>query len=444
MRVIIAGRLSRKAHDRDQTGFDSQEAESVRWAETRGHTVVAVVADIKSGRSGLEARANLKPWVTEPGKLGLYDGIVALKVDRLTRGDREETAKLEQWARDHGKSLWIAGADVHFPSEGTDGIQWDLMLRMAHQEWLNTSERYTRMHRTLKGKGSLVGKPPFGYRVVKRDGIKTLEPDPIEAQIINDAANWYLVGVLSLDDICDRLNAAERLPRRMRDGRQPQWSATKLSRLLRNETMVGRRTDAEGRTLLRVEPILSRATWRAVNDRMDTRSVRKGVVQSSARAMLTSIIRCAEHGRPMYVNGSTVKGYSCRVKGCGLFFPVERADLRVDEMMRDDNRRDFTEVIIPADDHADEIADVRRDMREALDADDFDTLAALRSELERLKALPVTPARVERVLSSQTLGEAWRALPDDNARRSFLLERRARFAIDAEARTVVLSIAEDD
>src|SRR5262249_32836187 len=147
MRVIIAGRLSRKVADRDQTGFDSQERASVRWAESLGHEVVAVVADFKTGRSGLDARPNLRPLVTDADRLASYEGIVALKVDRLTRGDRAETAKLEQWARDNGKSLLIAGADVHFPSEGTDGIQWDLMLRKAHQEWLNTSERYRRMHR---------------------------------------------------------------------------------------------------------------------------------------------------------------------------------------------------------------------------------------------------------------------------------------------------------
>lgn len=61
MRVIVAGRLSRKAADPDQTGFDSQERDSVRWAQSEGHEVVAVVADYKSGRSGPEARPNLRP-----------------------------------------------------------------------------------------------------------------------------------------------------------------------------------------------------------------------------------------------------------------------------------------------------------------------------------------------------------------------------------------------
>ncbi len=32
MKVIIAGRLTRKAAGRDQAGLDSQEREPVRWA----------------------------------------------------------------------------------------------------------------------------------------------------------------------------------------------------------------------------------------------------------------------------------------------------------------------------------------------------------------------------------------------------------------------------
>jgi len=80
-----------------------------------------VVADFRSGRSDMSARPNLRPWVTDPELVSRYDAIVTLKVDRLTRGNREETAKLEEWAREHKKSLLIASADVRFPSEGRDG-----------------------------------------------------------------------------------------------------------------------------------------------------------------------------------------------------------------------------------------------------------------------------------------------------------------------------------
>ena len=178
MRVLVAGRLSRKVSDRDQTGFDSQEREAVRWAELEGHEVVAVVADFKSGASHLWERPKLKPWVTEPEKLGQYDAIVALKVDRLTRADDEGVDAMKAWARKEHKQILISSAAARFPSEGTEGIIWDTMIRVARAEWLATQERYVRMHDTLKAKGSILGRYPWGYRIVKRDGVKVFEATP--------------------------------------------------------------------------------------------------------------------------------------------------------------------------------------------------------------------------------------------------------------------------
>jgi DNA invertase Pin-like site-specific DNA recombinase len=429
MRVIVAGRLSRKVTDRDQTGFDSQERESVRWAEGNGHDVVAVVADFKSGRSGLEARPKLRPWVSDPAKLAEYDGIVALKVDRLTRGDRAETAKLEDWAREQGKALLIAGSDVHFPSEGTEGIQWDLYLRMAHQEWLNTSERYRRMQQTRRDDGSLVGRAPYGFRIARAVNaagrtIKTLAPEPAEAKVIEDAAAWYLAGQ-TLDQICDRLNDAGRLPRlgsgnAWKAGEGPRWVAKTLSGALRNETVVGRHHQG-GRTL-KVTPILDRKTWQRVIDRMDARATRKGISQSKTPALLTSIIVCGKHDRNMYRTGT---GYYCRVKGCGAFIRLDLADQTVHDTMAGDHRRDIVETVIPGSTHEDEIAEVKRDMAEALAAEDWPKLAALQAEVDRLRALPASPPRIDRKPADKTVADMWAAAPDDNARRAYLLDRHA-------------------
>lgn len=442
VRVLVAGRLSRKATDRDQTGFDSQERESVEWAKRNGHEVVAVVADFKSGRSGLDARTNLRPWVTEPARLAQYDAIVALKVDRLTRGNREETAKLEDWAREHGKQLVITGADVHFPSEGTDGIQWDLMLRMAHQEWLNTSERYTRMHRTLREAGSLNGRAPYGFtitRTVNTDGrpVKTLMPDPVEASVITDMATWYLAGE-SLEAICGRLNASGRLPRRMHDGRQPVWQAKSVTRLLRNETLAGRRKDGQGLTLLKVQPVLTRDVWERVVRRLDTRATRKGISQSKAPAMLTSVIRCGRCDRNMYRTGT---GYYCRVVGCNTFVDIKAADDFIRALMENETYRDVIENVVPGSSHDEEIAEVKRDMAEAVAAEDFGKLAALQAELKRLRSLPATPTHVERKLSDKTIAEMWASFETDTERRTYLVERGAKLTIayreDGKARKFV-------
>jgi hypothetical protein len=89
------------------------------------------VADHKSGKSHLWDRPNLRPWVTDPELLAKYDAIVALNVDSLTRADDEGVDAMKAWARAQGKSLLISSASARFPSEGTEGIIWDTMIRVA-------------------------------------------------------------------------------------------------------------------------------------------------------------------------------------------------------------------------------------------------------------------------------------------------------------------------
>ena len=67
----------------------------------QGHTVVAVVADRRSGTVPPWKRPNLKEWVTDPAKLVLYDGVLGPVFDRLTRGDNKSTNEIEQWAWDN-------------------------------------------------------------------------------------------------------------------------------------------------------------------------------------------------------------------------------------------------------------------------------------------------------------------------------------------------------
>jgi len=179
MRVIVAARLSVLAEG--QTGLDTQEQEVIRWAEAQGHTVVGVAADFKTGKSDLTDRPNLRPWIVVPVKRDSYDAIVAYKVDRLTRADKAGTTRMEEWAREHGKSLLISSAEVRFPSEGAEGAMWDMYVRMAHQEWLGIRERYVRMQSFKRSIGSLVGRAPWGYRIgpgtnAYGQPIKTLVP----------------------------------------------------------------------------------------------------------------------------------------------------------------------------------------------------------------------------------------------------------------------------
>jgi hypothetical protein len=289
----------------------------------------------------------------------------------------------------------------------------------------------------LRGSGYHVGRAPYGYRSVPDGKHKTLAIEPVEAEIIRDAAEWYLSG-MSLDDICAKLNDAERFPRAMKSGHQPRWAASTLSKVLHNEIIAGRQKDGKGTTILKVEPILSRQIWDAMIARLAERSKRKGISQSKAPALLTSIIVCTDCDKAMYRTGPN---YYCRVKGCKSIIRLNVADDIVHAQMRANEQRDIIETIVPGSGYDVEIAEVKRDMAEAVEAENFEHLADLRTELARLRALPASPTRVERRESDLTVAEMWAAMPDDTARRAYLLERGARvlFGTDEEGRVFLVA-----
>jgi DNA invertase Pin-like site-specific DNA recombinase len=422
-RALVAARLSQMADGK--TGIESSDAELIKWAEREGYEIVHVAADIAKGPSAPWDRKNLRPWLIEPRKIVLYDVLVAYRFDRLSRGDDESTSDIEAWARKNGKLL-LTEDGLRYPCEGVDGIRWDVTKRIAHEEWLKTSERYTRMARFLRDGGYHVGRVPFGYRTVVAPGEvhKTLTPDPAEAAIVRDTCEWYLGG-LSLDDICRKLNFAGRLPRRMKSGNQPYWVVSTLSKVLHNEVIAGRQNAGKGRTI-KVEPIVSRDIWDAVIARLAARSKckgRTGISQAKSPALLTSIIICTNDGKPMYRTGPA---YYCRVKGCRSRILIDTADATVHEQMSTDHARDIVEVLVPGSGYDAEIAEVKRDMAEAVNAEDFERLADLRAELSRLRALPATATRVDRRESDKTVAQMWAAMPDDATRRAYLMERGAQ------------------
>src|SRR5207245_9094060 len=137
--------------------------------------------------------------------------------------------------------------------------------------WENTSARYRRMMVYLKDVKSLVGRPPFGYRVSGDAKAKTLVLHPEESEALRTVVLMYLKG-RSLRYLCAYLDDAVMPP-----PNTERWAPKSLAQLLRNPVLSGRRTDESGRTVLRVPPLLATDTWRKLRAEMARKEARSGV-----------------------------------------------------------------------------------------------------------------------------------------------------------------------
>ena len=426
MRLLLAARLSQLA-DR-QTGLDTQDEDSRHWATANGHTIVGVAADHISGRVSPFRRKHLGPWLSDPKLMATYDGILATKIDRLTR---KRDWDIRQWAEDHDKKILIASPELQWPPEPGDlstSLIWDNLVNLAVAEWENTSLRYLRMQKALRQQGYFVGKKPYGYRIVELGDHKTLEPDPVTGAIVRGMAKRYLEGQ-SLRQIVDWLNSSAipaPQPPRKRIGKG--WEPTAVNRILRNPAIIGR-VQVKGRTALKVEPLISVEDYRRIQDMLDSRASR-GAPQETA--LLTSILICPRghtmpriRGRGWRANPNP-EWYYCREcrKGQRLMVPLAEMDATVEEAVEaiaDQPHKIVT--IKPGDSYGEEIKQIKEEMHRQVDAENWDEVPALRAEIERLRHLPRKKPEIIEDYDGRTVWEVWQSL-DIAGKRRWLLARR--------------------
>jgi hypothetical protein len=298
----------------------------------------------------------------------------------------------------------------------------------------NISKQVTASFNRIDANGGIRNKSLYGYRIVGERYSKQFEIVEDEAELIRDAAKWYLDG-MSLAMICRKLNDAGRLTR---TGHK--WSVKTLSQVLRSETVMGRRH--QGTKVVKVPAILTVRQWKAVQAKLDTKAYRKGTRTRPDTAFLTSLLYCGI-GHPLYRTGN----YYYERNGCrpGIMLPLDRADQAVTDSL-ETPRPDlhFTnEVVIPGHNYQDDIDRIALDIQ-ALDPTApgwLHQVTAMHAEMGRLASLPAEPDHVEtRELGYDEFIAAWRKMTMAE-RREFLITWGLRVYVTKVGEAVTLRLA---
>jgi DNA invertase Pin-like site-specific DNA recombinase len=430
MQLIAFARLSQ--YGDGKTGIDTQDEDDRKWAADNGHEIIQMVADHISGSVSLKDRKNAGKWLTVPGLITMYDGILVSKIDRLTR---HRDWDMRQWAEEHGKKIIIVNPELIWPPEPGDiatPVIWDNLVYIAASEWTETSKRWKRMQKSKRDQKSFVGKPPYGYRIAKIDGtnLKTLEPDPETAPVVRSMFEMYDKG-MSIYQIIDSLNEKGISVPQSAKG----WQHNVVRRILQNPSTVGR-IRYKGATVLRVPPLVPLEDYNRVSALIKIRATRGPGRKDSA--LLTGMVFC-NNGSPMYRQRARNDYFYYCHHGCPagsrLMVKMSYLDSVVDDMvMSAGDEPHMITVVTPGDDHGHEIDQIREEIRDLdPEANDYDSrLAELRDELKNLRTLPSTPRKIERKPSGKTIGELWQSL-DAGGKRRFLQNDGAKFHVSRDA-----------
>jgi DNA invertase Pin-like site-specific DNA recombinase len=191
-RALIATRESRTGET--GTSLDGQVDLCIRWAELHGHTVVHVTQDASTSGSVAPAeRQGLGPWLTEPRKLSQWDLLISAKLDRISRS-LIDFVNLYRDLAVKGKSYASVTESVDFSTPAGKAFAQILMV-FAEFELETIKARCRERDKRHAQNGTWRGGvPPFGWQPVRQGRAYVLEPHPVQAPIVRQAADALIAG----------------------------------------------------------------------------------------------------------------------------------------------------------------------------------------------------------------------------------------------------------
>jgi len=328
-RAVLYARVSGDDRDREDRNLLGQLDLCRRYALEHGYEIVEELAEDDRGASGAAFDLPQVTRVREMARTGAFDVLVVREIDRLSRS-LEKQLLVEDELKRNGVSIeYVLG---EYPDTPEGNLHKHVRAAVAEYERLVIKERVAR-GKDLKVKAGNVmvyGRPPFGYRVVVRDGKRCLEVDEETAAIVRQIFAWYTVGdgesgPLSAYGIHRKLHelgvlsAADLRPEQYRQKRSARgkWNRTNIVRILENETYVGtwhwrksakpsagtQTTPSEQAPIgVPVPAIISQETWQAT---LEKRAQDKAKGRPAARwqYLLSKRVICGRCGSRM--GGST-------------------------------------------------------------------------------------------------------------------------------------------
>lgn len=419
----------------------SQLPDLITWCDSHGYDYEQSESYVVRGKSAYHGRhaADLERAFADM-ESGEYSVLVVWAADRIERRGALAALMLAERARKAGGRIeYVKDSHLNATNEMSD-VMLALSATLARQESSRKSERVVAKHEALRAAGSITGRAPWGYRIVKRDGRKVLEPTEVGRAFVPAIYHWAIEGK-SLRDIARMLELAGVKPA---GGKR--WNETYIGkRLIKNPTYYGQRPNAGQ---LETEALVSATMWQEANAALASR-VRGGRGPDNPNRPNPKR-QSTPHDKPLVAPlcgacyGQPREGcpsgrsplYRVITRGGKAYFrctghgpqresckapmvPVDVLEADVTSAMLDDDSKHIERVFIPGDDRSDEIARLRERGAAAMRAGDYAAAMKAMQQAEELESLPRSAPRWEERSTEQTEAAYFASL-DREGQREYL------------------------
>lgn len=286
-RFAALARVSSREQEREGFSLAVQEDALKRFAATSGGEIVKFyrIAETASKR---EERKTFREMIAYAKKHARdLDGLLFYKIDRAAR-NLFDYVELERIESDFGLGFY----SVSQPTENTPAGR--MMRRtLANMASFYTEQQSLDVREGLARRveeGWFIGKAPFGYKNIRREGRSIVEIDPINAPKVRRIFELYAYHSVTLDTLRLRLEneGIEYKPS------MPKFSRGKLYELLKDRAYIGE-VDHHGKWFTgQHEPIVDFGTWQRVQILLGGKTYQRHQLSFGSE-----IVRCGHCGHPV-------------------------------------------------------------------------------------------------------------------------------------------------
>jgi site-specific DNA recombinase len=256
-RFVALARVSSREQEREGFSLAVQEYALKQYAERAGGSIVRLfsVAETATKQADRKTFRELLAYAKKNARQ--LDGLLFYKVDRAAR-NLFDFVELERLEVEYGVPFISV-------SQPTDNNPAGRMMRrtLASMAAFYTDQQSVDVregHERRVKEGWFVGKAPYGYRNIRRDGRGLIEIDPEPAENVRRMFYLFAYEPLTLDALVERLHAEGRRFR----ASTPKFPRSSLHNILSDRAYIGE-IEFRGQWYPgKHEPLIDRSTWNRV------------------------------------------------------------------------------------------------------------------------------------------------------------------------------------
>lgn len=274
--------------------------------------IVAVYKEVVSGEN-IANRPEMQRLLDDVDA-GLYDGVVCVEIERLSRGNQIDQCEILEVFKNSNTKIYTLQKIYDLSNEDIDEEYFEFSLFMSRREYKIIRRRMTRGRTQAMKEGYFIGSvTPYGFTKQKQGKGFVLIPDEKEAEIVKFIFDKYANGE-SLLGICRILNDRGILSRK-----GGKWGDTSIKQILSNPTYIGKVNSWKNNDYYegKHDAIISPEIYDAVQ-LIRQKNAPKVKNDQSLKNPLAGLLYCGCCGRAIRraPNGKNSYVYRCITHGC--------------------------------------------------------------------------------------------------------------------------------